>query len=603
MAIADCGLWIADWLSKPIRNSQSAIRTKACFWVLLLTASSAHAANFTYRGAAYVSWSSTDYQTPDSGASLTDLASTGANWASLLVTWYMPNKFATSIDADVTRTPSDVALIQAINDMHARGLRVMLKPHVDVNDGNWRGTIAPSDTDAWFVSYNTFVTHYAALAQSQGVDLFCIGCELKTMSGSANAARWQTVIQNIRSAYTGPLTYAANAYQVGDEYLTVSFWPLLDLAGVDVYSPLTNHNDPTLPQLLAAWHHDLLGEDMVVTLRNWQAALNQPVLFTEIGYQSAQGTNTSPPYVGLNGAVPDQQEQANCYEAAFETWTQESWLKGMFWWGWSVPVPSSTDADYTARTKLAQGIMKNWYTALNSPPTLASAPTATPADPSILQTVSFSASATDPDGDFVLSTWDFGDATTAAGSTATHAYSAAGTYTVTFTASDGKGGVSSVQLLVRVQGGGPVVGTDPAPVEQTLTQPLKLTRLNLKLDFAHAANDALKLNGTLPLTSIPPDGTPMILNVGGAIHTFTLVSKRNTVFTFAKPHAGNSKFTLNLKSESLAAALASAGLTGDQTIKNKTVSVVFTLVFANVTYQTTRSLKYSARKGISGIAR
>lgn len=44
----------------------------------------------------------------------------------------------------------------------------------------------------------------------------------------------------------------------------------------------------------------------------------------------------------------------------------------------------------------------------------------------------------DPDGDALTFAWDFGDGAKAAGTTASHAYAAAGTYTVTVTASDGK---------------------------------------------------------------------------------------------------------------------------------------------------------------------
>ncbi len=44
----------------------------------------------------------------------------------------------------------------------------MLKPHVDVKDGSWRGTIRPSDTAAWFSSYDVFLTRYARMAQSPG---------------------------------------------------------------------------------------------------------------------------------------------------------------------------------------------------------------------------------------------------------------------------------------------------------------------------------------------------------------------------------------------------------------------------------------------------
>src|SRR5690349_16930760 len=130
---------------------------------------------------------------------------------------------------------------------------------------------------------------------------------------------------------------------------------------------------------------------MVLTLRNWQAALNQPVMFTEIGYQSARGTNITPYYVNVATAIPDQPEQANCYEAAFEVWAQEPWLKGMFWWGWKPFVPASDDRDYTARGKLAAKVLRDWYTGVNSAPTLISDPQASPAIAAVLQSVLFTA--------------------------------------------------------------------------------------------------------------------------------------------------------------------------------------------------------------------
>ncbi len=51
----------------------------------------------------------------------------------------------------------------------------------------------------------------------------------------------------------------------------------------------------------------------------------------------------------------------------------------------------------------------------------------------------FAATVSDPDGDQVISSWDFGDDVTASGLNVAHIYAAAGVYTVTFTATDSKG--------------------------------------------------------------------------------------------------------------------------------------------------------------------
>lgn len=69
--------------------------------------------------------------------------------------------------------------------------------------------------------------------------------------------------------------------------------------------------------------------------------------------------------------------------------------------------------------------------------------------------VQFKASASDPDGDPLRLRWDFGDGTVADGGTSmSHAYDKGGSYTVTVSADDGKGGecslgVSSAQVKVN----------------------------------------------------------------------------------------------------------------------------------------------------------
>jgi prepilin-type N-terminal cleavage/methylation domain-containing protein len=54
----------------------------------------------------------------------------------------------------------------------------------------------------------------------------------------------------------------------------------------------------------------------------------------------------------------------------------------------------------------------------------------------------------DPDGNSLSYVWQFGDGTDGQGSTITHTYSTAGTYTATLTVYDGKGGVGSASQVI-----------------------------------------------------------------------------------------------------------------------------------------------------------
>jgi hypothetical protein len=313
---------------------------------------------FTYNGVTHVSWWHDQYQYGEADVARQELAGTGANWAGVLVTWYMARTDSTEIAADLLRTPTDEAVRQAVRDLRGRRLKVMLKPHVDVQDGTWRGTIAPRSAADWFASYRGFLAHYAALAQEEGVELLCVGTELATMTRAAHAAEWEAMIAETRARFRGLLTYAANANVPGDEYTSVPFWGRLDLLGLDVYTPLTGKTNPTRAELEQGWTRNRDGNNMVAAYRNWQGAWGKPVLFTEIGYRSGDGANRAPWDFGV-ALPPDPGEQADCYAAAFAVWTREgAWMQGAFWWSWSVPPPAPGDTGFDPRRKPAEEVLR-----------------------------------------------------------------------------------------------------------------------------------------------------------------------------------------------------------------------------------------------------
>jgi glycosyl hydrolase family 113 len=360
--VSNSGLFTAPGAAGPVTITATSTQDSTKSGSTSVMIPPATKSGFLYRGITHTSYQPNEYNTGAGTISQDALAGTGATWAGVLVTQYQANATANSIAADPNRTPTDAAVVAAITELHNKNLKVMLKPHVDAEDGAWRGTFQPTDPAAWFQSFQTFIVHYATLARDNNVEMLCFGTEYTKLSGTAFLTDWTTVISAIRNAgYTGLLAYAANATFSGDEFTSVSFWNQVDVIGLDAYFPLTSKADPTISQLVAAWSSNKNGENIVADIQNFaNAHAGKPVIFTEIGYRSVAGANTAPYDFTLAGAV-DPTEQEDCYEAMYEVWSQQnSLMKGNMWWSWSVPMPAANDTDYTPWNKLAEAILKNW---------------------------------------------------------------------------------------------------------------------------------------------------------------------------------------------------------------------------------------------------
>jgi hypothetical protein len=358
-SVSAAGLFTDASASGPVKVTARSAADSTKSGSATVTVNAVQKSNFPYGGITHVSWSQAEYSSAAGTTSQGALAASGASWAGVLVTWYQANATATTIAA-ANNTPTDADVIAAITELHAKGLKVMLKPHVDSLDGSWRGTFQPSDINAWFRNFTTFILRYGTLAQSNGVEMLCFGTEYQNLT-NANLSNWTNVINLIRGVYSGKLTYAANATGSGDEFTSVVFWSQVDVIGLDAYFPLTDHADPTLAELVSAWSNNRYGDNFLAAVTNFKGAYpSTPLIFTEIGYRSVAGTNEAPYDFTIMGAV-DGVEQQNCYEAMYEVWSPHpAVMSGNFWWAWGVPLPASTDTDYTPWNKPAETLLRAW---------------------------------------------------------------------------------------------------------------------------------------------------------------------------------------------------------------------------------------------------
>ncbi|MFC1631349.1 discoidin domain-containing protein [Candidatus Omnitrophota bacterium] len=307
------------------------------------------------KGVVYTSWSNTELGTEASDRTLEYLKEIGVTYLGIMVVWYQDDIDSQIIFPDPKDTPEDQALVHAINKAHSLGIKVMLKPHVDVKTDQWRGDIIPSAE--WFASYKMFMTHYVRLAAQYNVELFSVGTELVNVTMPKWLGQWEALIDEIKGLYSGLLVYSAN----WDEYQDVGFWHKLDFIGIDAYFPLTEKKDPTKDELIASWHSHAQG------IEQWlkQKKINKPIIFTEVGYCSADGTNTQPWAVlsNLSEAFIDQEEQASCLDAMLMAGRKYPWFKGFYWWNF-FPQRRWSPLGYTIRGKEAEVVFVNWMKKL-----------------------------------------------------------------------------------------------------------------------------------------------------------------------------------------------------------------------------------------------
>lgn len=312
------------------------------------------------KGVAYTSWWHGEYSSPNSDQTIEEVIKPmGANWVAVVVTCYQKNADSTKIQClTESQTPTDEDLTHVIQFAHDQGLKVMLKPHVNIlrNHNTWRGNIGfGEDEDAWqtwFDSYSDFILHYARLAREEQVDYFVVGTELGGTSQRSD--QWQEIIAAVREVYEGPITYAAN----WDEVFQIDWWDELDAIGVDAYFPLTEQTDPSVDELKKAW------EPIVFHLGQFSQLWERPIIITEIGYRSIAGTNQRA-YAATKNPQISLQEQANCYQAFFEAFKDQEWWAGVFWWNWTTNPNQGgpENNDFTPHNKPAENVLRENFGA------------------------------------------------------------------------------------------------------------------------------------------------------------------------------------------------------------------------------------------------
>jgi hypothetical protein len=294
------------------------------------------------RGVTLVDWTANGYSRPSALAAVDEIAGLGASELVIVVTVYQQRTSDNAVRVDLDKTPTPGAVSSVATRAISRGMNVVVKLHVDLDNGDWRGTIGPMDPASWFDSYGAFVGQWADWAVQNGASGLVIGTELAGTLGHED--RWRSLIRMVRSRFDGDVLYAAS----WDEASMVPFWDAIDRVGVDFYAPVSIRGDAGRVELLTGW------QAWIERLHLLHKQTGKAVLLTEIGYRSVDGAGMRPYDFDANSTF-DPAEQADLYWAAMQAVGDTDWIEGVYWWNWlAAGGGGAGNKDYTPKDKMAE---------------------------------------------------------------------------------------------------------------------------------------------------------------------------------------------------------------------------------------------------------
>jgi hypothetical protein len=303
------------------------------------------------------------YGSPAYVRMLDECVSMGAQWVAVTPFGRVLDLTGRGVDPTFERTFTENRedVRRAIVMAHARGLSVMLVPHLWVESGGWRAEIDPGSDAGWATwtkSYASFVKGWAEVAERSRVDLFSAGVELRSWVTSARAPTFSALIHELRTIYHGPITYSANWDDV--EHTTIL--GDLDVIGINAFYPLAEKDGAPFEKLLEG------GDRVRQRVRGLAETWQRPVLFTEIGYTTRPNPAIRPwewPDKMTKVRV-DERAQADAYRALIAPLLDEKLFMGFFVWRvYADPDDVSQEAEwgFSPRGKLAELVIRDAFAA------------------------------------------------------------------------------------------------------------------------------------------------------------------------------------------------------------------------------------------------
>jgi hypothetical protein len=303
------------------------------------------------------------YGTEASARAMDEAVRMGATWISLTPFGRVWDLRGVGVDLtfEAPFEENRAAVLRAMEQAHARGLRVLLVPHLWVESGGWRALIDPGDDAGWArwaASYRAFLIEWAEVARQGSAEMFSVGVELRSWVTTARASSFRPIIEDVRRVYAGPLTYSANWDDVEDTVILDD----IDLIGINAFYPLATRPGASRDELAEGGR--AVAKNLETLARTWA----RPVLLTEIGYTTRVDPALKPwewPD-GMKDVIVDERAQESAYAAIIAPVLDARWCAGFFVWRlYADPDDVSQEAEwgFSPRGKRAELVLRDAFTA------------------------------------------------------------------------------------------------------------------------------------------------------------------------------------------------------------------------------------------------
>ncbi len=313
------------------------------------------------------------FSSPEAKTEVDRMAELNAGVVCVIPTVYSDAFGCTRQYRDFAGTPDDAELRGIIDYIHGKGMQVMLRPMLEMHDGNFRMSVwFPEDGERipgrfstcwadWFAGMRARTVHYCRIATETGCEFYGLDSELcRTVDQHDH---WKRVIAEARKHYAGPIdschTQLLNFSQQLDN--PCHWWRDLDSLSCSAYFQVADGPGASVGQMIERL------QPHVELYREAARKLGKPLYFGECGCTSTAGAAVAPSGHNMPGGY-DGQVQKNYLEAIIKAFEPEPWWHGLLLWKWDEQTPRPYHNDdpngnkgFTVWGKPAAALLKDWF--------------------------------------------------------------------------------------------------------------------------------------------------------------------------------------------------------------------------------------------------